>query len=190
MSENKLIARNKFVSKVEGKITKLNKALRLLTKIDHLLFINQSGGTIMHNMGVSIADLEARGSAWRAALDSTTDLQVKLTELESGLADYQTKIDGVLTSIGTPKLLDLTPFDKFKLLDQNVYDAAKAAVLAALEMHKPGKSQATEGAALTTAIGVFDAAVDAPASTIIAADKQGVKDLLKAKTDAIKAAAP
>ena len=143
----------------------------------------------MHNMGVSIADLEARGVAWNQAFRSTNGLQAKLNELESNLTDYQSKIEGVLSTLGAYPTIDLSGFDKFKLLDQTVYDAAKAAVEAALKMHDPGKTQSSEDAALTTAIGDFDLAVTGSLN-IVGSDKQTVKNLLRAKTDAIKNAAP
>jgi len=183
------MARNKFVSKLESKITKLNKALRLLTKIDHLLFINQSGGSIIQKMGVSIADLEARGVAWKAALTSTSGLQAKLSELETDLNNYQSKIDHVLGTLGANPTINLAGFDKFKMLDSTVYNAAKTAVEAALLLHQPGKNNSTNKNALDAAVAAFNKEVD-DSTNIVDSDKQAVKDLLVAKTDAIKGAAP
>ena len=50
MSENNnLVARNKFVSRLQKKITEMNKSISLLSKVDEKLFISkQLGGSILH----------------------------------------------------------------------------------------------------------------------------------------------
>jgi hypothetical protein len=197
MSENKnLVARNKFVSKLQKKITEMSQSLQLLAKVDDKLFLSQSGGSGLHTFGVSLANLEARAIAWQKATTNTTALQSKLSELESAIQIYQTRLNNIIDSLGLPiAVVSDSALDKYIMMDVDGYEAAKKVFEAAYELiTKPTTSKseydtrladATNG--LSALIRAFNTLVDS--NTIItkltATEKNAIKDELKNKVDII-----
>lgn len=116
MSENNLIARNKFISKLNKKTNELAESLALLTKIDmKLLPLHQSGGAGLTNLGISIADLTARAELWKKAIDGTKGLNTKLKEVQTVIDHYTTLVNGLLTDI--PPVVNEVDLGVFLQLD-------------------------------------------------------------------------
>lgn len=134
MSENKLIARNKFVSKLEKKITELNESIALLSKVDEKLLLNQSGGSGLFTLGSSIADLEARAEAWKKAVSSTADLDAKLAQLKANVGKYQEKIQSIISGLTYPFPESKKDLDEFLAMNEDAYNAAKAVYAKAYEL--------------------------------------------------------
>jgi hypothetical protein len=105
--ENLIEVRNKYISKVQNKITKLSKSLDLLTQLDKTLINNikklpQSGGSalVLTNLGLAIANNKVRldklktdtQNKWAEALTrlaQTTDgLKLDINHLTNGINMY------------------------------------------------------------------------------------------------------
>jgi hypothetical protein len=104
--ENLMEVRNKYISKVQNKITKLSKSLNLLTQLDKTLINNikklpQSGGNFeLANLGVEIAHTKAKYSKfksdtelkWEGELDklaqSTAGITMDMEHLKKGINGY------------------------------------------------------------------------------------------------------
>jgi hypothetical protein len=126
MSENKFIARNKFVSKLENKITEMNQSLQLLAKVDTKLFLKQSGGSGLYTLGINIADLDARSKLWAKALDNTKGLTEKLKALEANVTEYQKKLKTILDTMIVPDDVDISSLDTLLSLDDEALKLATA----------------------------------------------------------------
>ncbi len=135
MSENNnLVARNKFVFKLQKKITEMNDSIALLAKVDDKLFLSQSGGSGLFSLGSSIANLEARAEAWKKAVSSTADLDAKLAELKANVGKYQTKIQSIIAGLTYPFPESKKDLDEFLAMNDDAYAAAKAVYAKAYEL--------------------------------------------------------
>ena len=178
MSENNLIARNKFIAKLENKILKVNKSIQLLSKVDEKLFIKQKGGSGLYSLGINIADLGARANAWKNAMGNTQALQDKLSDLERSVGMYQNQIQQILTSLDYPGVSDMDLLDKFISMDDEAMRLAKGAY----DLAYTAKGNRTDE--LNTAIGEFerkvrtDITVDDDKQTIIDGFNERIAEIL------------
>ncbi len=141
MSENKLEARNKFVSKLEKKINEMNESIQLLAKVDEKLLLKQTGGTDstgLYTLGISIANLDARAAAWKTALTASTKLNDRLNELNKNVALYQKRITDIIDNLDIPSK-DTSKLDEFLSMNKEAYEAAKDAYAKAYSLTKKGE---------------------------------------------------
>lgn len=181
---NNLVARNKFISKLENKISRLSKALQLLSQVDDKLFINQTGGnTGFYSLGVNIAALEARAKAWEKAKSSTEALDIKLQELNDHIQTYQKKVNEILKDMPTA---DKNPLEAYLTLDSEGYQQAAAAFTAAyvFAMTTNNTEKTSKESELTKTIKAFTDHVDK--TVLDDTHKKTIKDAFTDKIDEIK----
>jgi hypothetical protein len=99
MSE-KIIIRNKLVSKLESKMDDLTKSIQLLTKIDKKLFLKQSGGTYgLQQMGVNLAYLQSRANMMKSVNSNNDVLKKQLAILKSTVENYNNIITDISNNL-------------------------------------------------------------------------------------------
>lgn len=122
MSEINIHARNKFIEKVQKKVTDLTKSIDLLYQVDKKLFMNQSGGVgSLHLLGVNMASLEARANAFKTAMANAAGLSSTLTNLGNTIETYQSKLDTILDALDFDKNID--KIDPYTILSSSEYAA-------------------------------------------------------------------
>lgn len=99
MSE-KIIIRNKLVSKLESKMDDLTKSIQLLTKIDKKLFLKQSGGTYgLQQMGVNLAYLQSRAEMMKSVNSNNDALKRQLETLKLTVDNYNKIITDISNNL-------------------------------------------------------------------------------------------
>lgn len=98
MSENKVMLRNEFVSKLEKKLMKINKSMQLLIKVDKKLFFNQAGGTGneysgMAKLQTSLGHLNARIDIVNKLKANSSNLTKQLEALNKSLDTFGQQFD-------------------------------------------------------------------------------------------------
>jgi hypothetical protein len=99
MLENSLEVRNRFVSKLSKKISKLNRELELLTEVDRKL-LRQSGG--------GLATIQAKMEMMKKISENAGSFETVLKELKKNINDLSN------TDITVPKIPEIP--DEFKPL--------------------------------------------------------------------------
>jgi len=142
MSENSLIVRQKYISKLFDKVESLQEGILLLEKVDSKIFKKsmsrtiQAGGAAVTDNGISIKGLESEALVTRLKLEQQKGVIEKarttIDTLNQGLAGVRTSLEQLhklmqdvndnikIDPLGDAKLPDLSSYGK-----QTLYNAFK-----------------------------------------------------------------
>ena len=140
MSENSLIVRQKYISKLFDKIESLQEGIQLLEKVDRKIFKKsmartiQAGGAAVADNGISIKGLESEALVTRLKLEQQKGViekaRVTIDTLNQGLAGVRSSLEQLhklmqdvndnikIDPLGDAKLPDLSSYGK-----QTLYNA-------------------------------------------------------------------
>jgi hypothetical protein len=142
MSENSLIVRQKYISKLFDKVESLQEGIQLLEKVDSKIFKKsmsrtiQAGGAAVTNNGISIKGLESEALVTRLKLEQQKGVIEKarttIDTLNQGLAGVRSSLEQLhklmqdvndnikIDPLGDAQLPDLSSYGK-----QTLYNAFK-----------------------------------------------------------------
>lgn len=142
MSENSLIVRQKYISKLFDKVESLQESIQLLEKVDSKIFKKsmartiQAGGAAVTDNGISIKGLESEALVTRLKLEQQKGVIEKarttIDTLNQGLAGVRSSLEQLhklmqdvndnikIDPLGDAKLPDLSSYGK-----QTLYNAFK-----------------------------------------------------------------
>ena len=88
MSDNKITLRNKFISRLVKKSSKITEAINLLVKFNNKTSSNQHGGSLVQ-LGMKLADIQAAAGG----------LQARIQNLDGIVTGYNTRANQVFANI-------------------------------------------------------------------------------------------
>jgi len=116
MSE-KIILRNKLVSKLENKMSELTKSIHLLTKIDKKLFLKQSGGGFQQ-MDLHLANISAKADLIQQIFQGHGQLKIQYSELQRQVDEYTRMLENLSNKLQPPLMQNVQ--EEFKSLSHDL----------------------------------------------------------------------